>query len=61
MKTDSRTAFRTLAAAIGTAVTLTVQQFFPGIPEPLIVAWMGVYMAAVGLGEVWYDHRGGTA
>ena len=63
MKTDPRTAFRALAAAIGGAATLTLQYFFPGIPEPLVVAWMAVYMAAVGLGEVWYDNRsqGGAA
>ena len=58
---DPRTTFRVLAAAINTAATLTVNYLAPSIPNELLIAWGGVFMAAVGLGEVLFDHRGGEA
>ena len=42
-------------AAISTAATLTVLFMFPDFPEPILVAWGGVLMGAVGVGEGIWD------
>ena len=54
---DPRAAFRVLAAALSTAATLTVGYIWPDIPNEILIAWTGVWMAAVGVGEVLYDGR----
>ncbi len=52
---DPRAAVRVLAAAINTAATLTANFAFPSIPNEILIAWGGVFMAVVGLIEVFYD------
>lgn len=50
----ARVGLRTLAAAINTAATLTAGFLWPEVPNEILVAWAGVFMAAVGFGEgVW--------
>lgn len=52
---SARVALRTLAAAINTAATLTVGWASPDIPNEILVAWGGVFMAAVAFGEGIFD------
>lgn len=54
-----RGAIRGLAAALVTAVTLTVLEVYPDVPEALIATWGGVFLGAIGVGEAIYDWRRG--
>lgn len=54
---DKRAQLRVLAAAISTAATLTVAYISPGIPNEILIAWGGVFMAGVGVAEGIVDNR----
>jgi len=56
----SRGQARVLAAAINTALTLTVAYLWPGIPNEILIAWGGVGMAGFGVGEAIFDARRGA-
>lgn len=54
---DPRTTFRLLGAAINGAILVTLLTY-TSIPEPVVAAWATVLQAALGFGEVLFDHRG---
>lgn len=52
-----RAQVRSFAALLGGAVALTFQTMGPDVPGELVTTWMGVYMAAFGASEAYYDYR----
>lgn len=52
---DARTSLRVFAAAVNTAASLTVAYAFPDVPNEILIAWGGVFMAGVGFGEAIFD------
>lgn len=54
-----RAQLRTALAAFWTVVTVMVLAFDVDIPnrEEVLAAWGGLFFAATGLAEAWYDSR----
>ncbi|MCR4339352.1 MAG: hypothetical protein NUW01_05635 [Gemmatimonadaceae bacterium] len=44
-------------AALLAAVTGTIGWLYPDIPVVIVGLWSAAFMAAVGIGEVWFDRN----
>lgn len=59
MTSDPRLAYRSLAAAMLAMVMFLLHYLLPDMPDEFFALFSGVYMAAYGAVEVWYDNRPG--
>lgn len=54
-----RAALRSGAAALGLAITATINYLAPDVPNELLAVWGAVFMALFGIGEAYYDAKHG--